>query len=244
MLKKNQHKLKKVPQHLAIIMDGNRRWSKKYHLPRFAGHRAGLKTVEMVISESIKVGIKVLTLYAFSTENWKRSAKEINAIMSLFEESIMKQRNRLIENNIKVSFIGKRNNLSNSLLAKMIALENDTSSNSKLFLNIAINYGGRSEICYAFKKICQRIIKNSDKIKIADINEEIISKNLYTSNTIDPDLLIRTGGEKRISNFLLWQLAYTELWFTKTFWPEFSKENLYDALDDYQKRVRKFGGEV
>jgi len=244
MLKSDENILKKVPEHLAVIMDGNRRWARKQHLPGFAGHKAGLKTVEMIISESIKIGIKILTLFAFSTENWKRSAKEINALMKLFEESINKESNKLIENDIRVRFIGKRNDLPKSLFKKMTALEKATYNNKKLFLNIAINYGARSEICYAFQNIYHRIINKKDRIKIDDVDEKIISKYLYTTDIVDPDLLIRTGGEKRISNFLLWQLAYTELWFTKIFWPEFNEKNLKDALKDYQKRVRKFGGEV
>ncbi len=237
-----QQVLKEIPRHLAIIMDGNGRWAKRHNLPRFAGHQAGLKTVKMVITESIKAGVKILTIYAFSTENWKRSKNEINALMTLFQEVIEKERKDLIENKIKVRFIGHKENLSNSLNIAMTKLEEETIDNNSFFLNIAINYGGRSELCQAFQTIYQKL--TDGEIKNVEINDKLINQYLFTANMPDPDLLIRTGGEKRISNFLLWQIAYTELWFTKTFWPDFSKENLWRAFTDYKKRVRKFGGEV
>lgn len=249
MLEKNNDHSKKmqkqktaIPNHLAVIMDGNGRWAKKHNLPRFAGHRAGLKTVKMIISESITAGVKILTIYAFSTENWKRSKKEIYSLMNLFQEVIEKETRSLIENKIRVKFIGDMNILSEPLRSAMEELEINTKNNTKLFLNIAINYGGRYELCDAFVSICENIQKGT--IKIEEINQDMVSHYLYTAGLPDPDLLIRTGGEKRISNFLLWQIAYTELWFTKTFWPDFSKENLWKAFNDYEKRVRKFGGEV
>ncbi|MFW6148433.1 MAG: isoprenyl transferase [Atribacterota bacterium] len=237
-----QQLLKEIPSHLAIIMDGNGRWARRHNLPRFAGHQAGLKTVKMVITESIKAGVKILTIYAFSTENWKRSKNEINALMTLFQEVIEKEKKDLIENKIKVRFIGHKENLSNSLNIAMTKLEEETIDNNSFFLNIAINYGGRSELCQAFQTIYQKI--TDGEIKNTEISDKLINQYLFTANMPDPDLLIRTGGEKRISNFLLWQIAYTELWFTKTFWPDFSKENLRRAFTDYKKRVRKFGGEV
>ncbi len=238
----NNQKYKLIPNHLAIIMDGNRRWAKKNNLPRFAGHNAGVKTIRMVIAESLKAGVKILTLYAFSTENWKRSEREITSIMNLFQEVIEKEKRNLIENQIKVNFIGDRITLSEKLKSSMSNLENATQKNYKLILNIAINYGGRSELCHAFQSIYQQFKKNN--LEPFNINEKIINQNLFTTNIPDPDLLIRTGGEKRISNFLLWQIAYTELWFTKTFWPDFSKKDLWRAFNDYEKRVRKFGGEI
>lgn len=232
----------KIPRHIAVIMDGNGRWAKKHGLPRYAGHQAGLKTVKMITTEAIKTGVSILTLYAFSTENWKRSKKEINFLMNLFQESIEKEKKSLIKNNIQVRFIGYRDSLSDSLRSGMKKLEELTKENDRLLLNIAINYGGRAEICHVIQSISEKIAGN--EIKISEINEELITGHLFTANIPDPDLLIRTGGEKRISNFLLWQIAYSELWFTQTFWPDFSKEDLWKALDYYEKRVRKFGGEV
>jgi len=238
----NNQKYQRIPNHLAIIMDGNRRWAKKNNLPRFAGHNAGVKTIRMVIAESLKAGVKILTLYAFSTENWKRSQREITSLMNLFQEVIEKEKRNLIENQIKVRFIGDRISLSKKLKSAMNNLENATQKNYKFILNIAINYGGRSELCRAFQSIYQQFKENN--VESFYINEEIINQNLFTTSIPDPDLLIRTGGEKRISNFLLWQIAYTELWFTKTFWPDFSKKDLWRAFNDYEKRVRKFGGEI
>jgi undecaprenyl diphosphate synthase len=238
----NYQKYKLIPNHIAIIMDGNRRWAKKNNLPRFAGHNAGIKTIRMVIAESLKAGVKILTLYAFSTENWKRSQREITSLMNLFQEVIEKEKRNLIKNQIKVKFIGDRISLSEKLKTAMNNLEKATEYNYKLILNIAINYGGRLELCNAFQSIYQQFKKNN--LEPFNINEKIVNQNLFTTNIPDPDLLIRTGGEKRISNFLLWQIAYTELWFTNTFWPDFSKKDLWRALNDYEKRVRKFGGEI
>ena len=239
---KNKQKCKIIPSHLSIIMDGNGRWARKYKLPRFAGHQAGVKTIRMVIAESIKAGVNILTIYAFSTENWRRSNIEITSLMDLFQEVIEKEKRSLIEHQIKVRFIGHRSPLSETLRLSMGELEEATKKNRQLLLNIAINYGGRSELCYAFQSICNKL--SQGKIKLSDIDEKMISKNLFTFGIPDPDLLIRTGGEKRISNFLLWQIAYTELYFTKTFWPDFSKEDLWKAFNSYEKRVRKFGGEA
>jgi undecaprenyl diphosphate synthase len=247
MLKNNKNylnitKLTIIPNHLSIIMDGNGRWAKKRNLPRFAGHKAGIKTVRMVIAESIKAGIGILTLFAFSTENWKRPKQEISSLMTLFQEMIEKEKMSLLENNIRVRFIGHRDNLPMPLKLAMENIEEKTKRNKKLLLNIAINYGGRSELCHAFKLISEKILQR--KIDPSQINQNLINGHLFTSRVPDPDLLIRTGGELRISNFLLWQIAYTELWFTKTFWPDFSKKQLWKALSDYEKRVRKFGGKV
>ncbi|MDD3655534.1 MAG: isoprenyl transferase [Atribacterota bacterium] len=247
MLKNNKNNLNRtrfmvIPNHLSIIMDGNGRWAKKRNLPRFAGHKAGVKTVKMVIAESIKVGIGILTLYAFSTENWKRPKQEISSLMNLFQEMIEKGKMSLLENNIRVRFIGHRDNLPMPLKLAMENIEEKTKKNKKFLLNIAINYGGRSELCHAFKLISEDILQR--KIDPSQINQNLINEHLFTSRLPDPDLLIRTGGELRISNFLLWQIAYTELWFTKTFWPDFSKKQLWKALSDYEKRVRKFGEKV
>lgn len=230
------------PNHLAIIMDGNGRWANKRNLPRFAGHKAGIKTVRMVIYECLKNDIKILTLYAFSTENWKRSKVEITSLMNLFQETIRKEKHELVKNNIKINFLGDMETLPESLKRSMNELEEATYHNHKLTLNIAINYGARTEICQAFNNILDDI--HSGKISHSAMSESLINDYLYTRGNPDPDLLIRTGGEKRISNFLLWQIAYSELWFTKTYWPDFNKYNLQKALNDFEKRVRKFGGEV
>lgn len=233
---------KVIPNHLAIIMDGNGRWAEENNLPRYAGHKAGVKTVRMVITESIRAGIGILTLYAFSTENWKRPKQEISSLMGLFEEIIEKEKEELLENKIRIRFMGHREELPLSLRLAMENIEEETKLNNLLLLNIALNYGGRSELCHVFRLLSEEIVQGH--IEPSQITQELINKNLLTSGLPDPDLLIRTGGELRISNFLLWQIAYTELWFTKTFWPDFSKKQLWKALTDYEKRVRKFGGKV
>ncbi|NLL62023.1 MAG: isoprenyl transferase [Candidatus Atribacteria bacterium] len=231
-----------IPKHLSIIMDGNGRWAEKKNLPRFEGHKAGLKAVRMVTSESIKAGIKYLTLYAFSTENWKRPQEEVSSLMNLFQEIIEKEKKDLLDNRIKVMFIGQREKLSLPLRLAMTNIEEETKHNSNLVLNIAINYGGRAELCSALKSIGEIILQGN--IVPSQITQNLISEHLFTAGLPDPDLLIRTGGELRISNFLLWQIAYTELWFTKTFWPDFSKKQFWQAINDYEKRVRKFGGKI
>ena len=239
---KNAVKSRLIPIHLSVIMDGNGRWAEKNNLPRFEGHKAGVETVRMIISESIKLGIKILTLYAFSTENWKRPQEEISSLMNLFYEVIKKEKKGLLENGIKVRFIGHREDLSRPLRLAMGSIEELTQQNSNLTLNIAINYGGRSEICNAIKIIAEEVLRGS--IEPSKITQNLVNERLFTADLPDPDLLIRTGGELRISNFLLWQIAYTELWFTGILWPDFSKLQLRQAIYDYEKRVRKFGGKV
>ncbi|HCL90617.1 MAG TPA: isoprenyl transferase [Candidatus Atribacteria bacterium] len=232
----------KLPQHLAIIMDGNGRWAEKKGLPRSAGHREGAKTVKRVITSCLNLNIPILTLFAFSTENWKRPKNEINYLLKLFERVLNKEKENLIKNNIKIKFIGRLNELPDSLNKTMNELSKSTRKNNKLILNIAINYGGRAEIVDAFKSIALKIVEN--KINIKEINENIIGDNLYTRNLPDPDLLIRTAGEMRVSNFMIWQVAYTEFWVTPIFWPDFSENNLIEAIINFQKRVRKYGGKV
>ncbi len=232
----------KLPKHLAIIMDGNGRWAEKKGLPRSAGHGEGAKTVRRVITSCLNFNIPILTLFAFSTENWKRPKNEINYLIKLFERVLNKEKENLIKNNIKINFIGRLNELPNSLNETMNELSKSTRKNNKLILNIAINYGGRAEIVDAFKSIALKIVEN--KIDIKEINENIIKNNLYTHNLPDPDLLIRTAGEMRISNFMIWQVAYTEFWVTPIFWPDFSENNLVEAIINFQKRVRKYGGKV
>ena len=232
----------KIPQHLAIIMDGNGRWAKRKGLPRSAGHSEGAKAVKKVIASCLKYNIPALTLFAFSTENWKRPKIEINYLLKIFERVLNKEKANLIKNNIKINFIGRLNELPNSLNEKMNELSESTRKNNKLILNIAINYGGRAEITDALKSITLKILDK--KLNVEEINEDTIGNNLYTRDLPDPDLLIRTAGEMRISNFMIWQIAYTEFWVTSTLWPDFDENSLIEAIRNFQKRVRKYGGKV
>jgi len=232
----------KIPQHLAIIMEGNGRWAERKGLPRSAGHREGAKTVRRVINNCLEFNIPILTIFAFSTENWKRPKMEISYLIKLFERVLGREKANLVKNNIQINFIGRLNNLPNSLTEKMKELHECTKSNDKLILNIAINYSGRTEIVDALKSILLKIDKKT--LSIEGINENTIRDNLYTHDLPDPDLLIRTAGEMRISNFMLWQIAYTELWVTPVFWPDFDENNLVEAIRNFQKRVRKYGGKI
>lgn len=232
----------KLPQHIAIIMDGNGRWANKKGLPRSAGHKEGAEAVKRIIANCLDINIPILTLFAFSTENWKRPKNEIIYLLKLFERVLSKEKANLIKKNIKINFIGRLNDLPNSLNKKMSELNESTKRNNKLILNIAINYGGRAEIVDAFKSIMLKI--DEKKLNIEEINENTIRDNLYTHNLPDPDLLIRTASEMRISNFMIWQIAYTELWVTPVLWPDFDENNLIEAIINFQKRVRKYGGKI
>lgn len=232
----------KLPQHLAIIMDGNGRWAKKKGLPRSLGHSEGAKVVNRIIVNCLDFNIPILTLFAFSTENWKRPKTEVIYLLKLFERVLSKEKSNLIKNNIKINFIGRLNDLPNTLIDKMNELCESTKGNNKLILNIAVNYGGRAEIVDAINSIILKIDKKY--LNIEEINEDTIRDNLYTYNLPDPDLLIRTAGEMRISNFMIWQIAYTEFWVTPVLWPDFNKNNLIDAIINFQKRVRKYGGKI
>lgn len=234
--------MSKLPQHLAIIMDGNGRWAKKKGLPRSMGHREGAKAVKRVIANCLDFNIPILTLFAFSTENWKRPKNEITYLLKLFKRVLSKEKAYLIKNNIKINFIGRLNELPNPLNDKINELRESTKKNNKLILNIAVNYGGRAEIVDAINSIILKIDKKN--INIEDVNEDTIRDNLYTYNLPDPDLLIRTAGEMRISNFMIWQIAYSEFWVTPVLWPDFDKNNLVEAIINFQKRVRKYGGKV
>ena len=220
-------------KHVAIIMDGNGRWGIKKRRSRNYGHKVGLKTVEKIIKETIRNNIKYLTLYVFSTENWKRPKKEINFLFKLLENFLKDKIDELNYQNIKLKVIGKKN-FSKKLNNILDYSENKTSKNKKLQINLALNYGSKSEIVSALN-----IIK-SNKLKI---NEQNISKSLFTKNIPNPDLLIRTGNTQRLSNFLLWQIAYSELYFTDKLWPEFRREDLFESILEYQKRERRFGKE-
>ena len=229
---------RKIPQHVAIIMDGNGRWAKKRGLPRSAGHLAGVKTVRRIVRTSSNIGIKFLTMYAFSTENWKRPKDEVSTIMSLFKIYLKKEISTFNKNDVRLNVIGNTGDLSDDLQKIMDNALEKTSANKGLTFTLAINYGSREEITNAVKNIVNDVEKG---IITRDINENIISRYLYTSDLPDPDLLIRTSGEMRISNFLLWQLSYAEIWVTDTYWPDFEQTEYIKAILDYQNRQRRFG---
>ncbi len=229
-----------LPQHIGIIMDGNGRWAKKRGLPRTSGHVEGAKTFERIVEDAGNIGIKVVTVYAFSTENWRRQKDEVSALMSLLEDYLDHGLERLGGRDVKVHFIGDLTAFSESFQKKLCHFEKATSKNSGLLLNVALNYGGRAEIVYAMREIAKDI--KDGKISIEDITEEEVNNRLYTKNQPEPDLIIRPSGEFRLSNFLMWQSAYSEFWFSNCLWPDFKKEDLLQAISDYQKRNRRFGG--
>ena len=228
------------PEHIAIILDGNRRWAKKKNLPIKLGHREGAKTLEKIVRYAKKIGVKYLTVYAFSTENWKRSEDEVNSLMELLERYLNDFSKKADTENIKVVVLGDPEPFSDSLRKSMNNAMERTKNNDGITFNICLNYGGRDEIVKATKNIAKKI--KNDEISIDDINEELISKNLYTKNMPDPDLMIRTSGEMRTSGFLLWQLSYTEFIFLEKYWPDFDEDDLENCIEIYQKRHRKFGG--
>ncbi len=232
--------LKRMPRHVAIIMDGNGRWAKKRGLPRTAGHKAGVEALRDIIHTSSQLGIKYLSLYAFSTENWKRPQDEVNTLMQLLVMYLRKEVKELHENNVKIHIIGDIDRLPESAQEEIHSAFELTQNNDGLIVNIALNYGGRSEIIHAIKEI-SRQVKNNE-LEIESIDEEMFSGFLYTAGIPDPDLLIRPSGELRVSNFLLWQIAYSEFWFSNIFWPDFSGKHLIEAIIDYQKRDRRYGG--
>lgn len=237
-------KQRAIPRHVAIIMDGNGRWAQKRGLPRTEGHRQGVEALRDIIKISSQLGIKYLTLYAFSTENWKRPKSEIEAIMSLLVEYIETELEELDRNKVKIVVLGDTSALSKTVQNAISKAVNQTADNKSLQLNIALNYGGRAEIVRGVKRIVQDVVNN--KLLIDDIDEEVFSKYLYTANMPDPDLLIRTGGEQRISNFLLYQIAYSELWFSnsRVYWPDFNARIYLKSIQDYQRRQRRYGGIV
>ena len=228
-----------LPNHVAIIMDGNGRWAKKIGKKRAFGHKNGTKSVRDCIDQSLRLGIKNLTLYVFSTENWNRPKFEVNALMDLLVYSLENERVNLIENGIKLNVIGELETLKDKAKTKLKSIISETKSNKKLNLNLAISYGSKQEIVNAIREVSNKVKNNI--ISSKNIDENIINEHLYTRNLPNVDLLIRTGGEKRVSNFLLWQIAYAEMYFTDLLWPDFKKEDFIDALDDYQKRDRRFG---
>lgn len=229
-----------VPQHIAIIMDGNGRWAQKRALPRIAGHHEGMKNIRTITRCANKVGIGVLTLYAFSTENWKRPRKEVEFLMRLPEEFLTSFLPELMELNIRVRMIGEIDALPTHTQKAVQNAMNTTASNTGMILNFALNYGSRREMVLSVQEIVTQV--QNGTLSLEDISEETISNHLMTSQLPDPDLLIRTSGELRLSNFLLWQLAYSEFWFTEVHWPEFSDKDLLEAVESYQSRNRRYGG--
>lgn len=227
------------PNHIAIILDGNGRWAKKRGFSRVEGHKEGVKNLEMLIDECREMNIKYLTLYVFSTENWKRPKFEVNNLMLLLNKYLIEKQDILIKENIRLNVIGELEKLPTKTFNLINDVIEKTKNNFKFVLTLSVNYGARNEIVNGIKKITKDIANNN--IKIEDISEDMFSKYLYTYDIPDPDLLIRTSGEYRLSNFLLWQCAYTEFWFTNVLWPDFSKEDLYEAIENFSKRKRRFG---
>jgi undecaprenyl diphosphate synthase len=236
----SQIDINRLPRHIAIIMDGNGRWAEARGLPRIAGHKAGMKTVKKVVEAAGELGIKALTLYAFSTENWSRPENEISALMKLLQEYLKKEVGNLKNQNVVLRFMGRLHELPEMIQEELVSATAATSNNTGLILNIALNYSGRADIVDGISRLITDIKKN--KLKIEEINERIFQRYLSTSELPEVDLLIRTSGEMRVSNFLLWEIAYTELWITSIYWPEFDRKNFYKAIIDYQKRKRRFGG--
>ena len=228
-----------LPKHLAIIMDGNGRWAKKKGLIRALGHESGTKSVKITVETCAKIGVENLTLYAFSTENWNRPKLEVDTLMKLLVSSLKKELKTLQDNNIRLNSIGNLSKLPNSILKELQEVIEKTKNNTRMTLTLALSYGSREELLNVVKNISDKVKNNI--ISIDTIDESIINQHLYTHNLPDVDLLIRTSGEHRISNFLLWQIAYAELFFTDVLWPDFTEEHLYEAIISYQKRERRFG---
>jgi len=226
----------RLPQHVAIIMDGNGRWAGRRHLPRVEGHRAGIQSVRDVVETSARLGLRVLTLYAFSVENWKRPAAEVSTLMMLLRRYLRSELSILLENNIRFNVIGRLDGLAPEIQAELRDAERRTASNTGLLFNIALNYGGRAEIVDAARAAIAAGLSPDQ------LTESRFAEFLYTKDQPDPDLLIRTSGEMRISNFLLWQIAYAEIYVTETYWPDFRRRDLLEAIAAYQKRDRRYGG--
>ena len=229
-----------LPEHIAIIMDGNRRWAKQRGLEASLGHKEGAENLKRIAKFANSIGIKYMTVYAFSTENWKRTEKEVSAIMKLLKFYLKDFLTSANNNNIKINVIGTDFKLNDEIKEEILKVEEKTLKDTGMTLNIAFNYGGRDEIVNATKKIAEKVKEN--EMSIEEITEKTIADNIYTAGQPDPDLVIRTSGEQRISNFLLWQIAYSEFVFSNKYWPEFSNEDLLETIKEYQHRTRKFGG--
>ena len=230
----------RLPRHVAVIMDGNGRWAKRRHLPRVAGHRAGVEAVRATVETGARLGIEVLTLYAFSVENWKRPPFEVEALMTFLKEYLRKELEHIHRNNIRFQTIGRTNELDESVQFELRTAIRKTAANTGMLLNVALNYGGRVEILDAYRKLLDKCLREGRAPEA--VTEAEIARHLYTANLPDPDLLIRTSGEMRVSNFLLWQIAYAEIYVTETLWPDFRRPDFFAAIIDYQKRERRYGG--
>lgn len=230
---------KRLPRHVAIIMDGNGRWAEKRNEPRLFGHKAGADSVRDIVEAARELGIQVLTLYAFSSENWSRPAKEVSGLMSILEKFLVSELSRMQKNGIRLSCIGELERLPDGVRQALVDSIRKTSENTAMTLNLALSYGARDELARAARLLAEDCING--KMRVEDITAEAISARLYTANLPDPDLLIRTGGEARLSNFLLWQLSYAEIFFTSVMWPDFRKEVFLQAILDFQRRERRFG---
>ena len=231
-----------IPQHVAIIMDGNGRWAKARGKIRTQGHKVGAETLKTIVRAADTLGIKAITAYAFSTENWKRPVTEVHFIMELLSRYLTSEIEEFKENNVQVRFMGSREGLPDIVIEKMDHAIEETKNDTGIILNLAINYGGQAEILHAVKSIAQQVANGT--LKVEDINAPVFENNLYSKGLPAPDLLIRTGGDLRVSNFLLWQIAYSEIWTTQVFWPDFTPDMLVEAIKMYQKRERRFGGLV
>jgi undecaprenyl diphosphate synthase len=230
---------KRLPKHIAVIMDGNGRWAGMRKLPRVAGHRAGIESVRIIVESAKTLGLEALTLYAFSMENWKRPRSEVRTLMTLLKGYIRSELRKVHKNNIRFQAIGRIEELEESVRSELHHAMQVTRKNTGMLLNVALNYGGRAELVDTFNCLLSKFGQNGHK---TPISEDMISQHLYTSGIPDPDLLIRTSGEMRISNFLLWQIAYSEIYITPTYWPDFRNEHLLEAILEYQKRDRRYGG--
>lgn len=238
-IEEKQLDMNNIPKHIAIIMDGNGRWAKERNMPRTYGHKAGVETIREIVKECSNLGVKYLTLYAFSTENWGRPKEEVETLMKLLVQYLRNEFEELNKNNVIINSIGDISKLPKVCYDELNNAYEKTKNNTGLTLNLALNYGGRVEIVNSIKKIATLVEEN--KIKVDDIDEKMVEKYLYTSNMPDPDIIIRPSGEQRLSNFLLWQCAYSEFWYSDVKWPDFTKENLLEAIFDYQNRDRRFG---
>jgi undecaprenyl diphosphate synthase len=228
------------PRHIAIIMDGNGRWAERQHLPRIAGHERGVNSVRRTTEEAARLKIEQLTLYCLSSENWKRPQTEINFLMHLLEQYMIEERATIMSNNVRVRMLGRRDDIPEQVLRELDKTVAMSSANTGLWLNLAINYGGRAELVDAMRTIARHI--QAGDLSPGGIDEQTIAANLYTAEAPDPDLVIRTAGEMRISNFLLWQVSYAEIWVTEKCWPEFDEVTLHEAIRAYASRKRRFGG--
>jgi undecaprenyl diphosphate synthase len=229
--------LARLPRHIAVIMDGNGRWARQRRLPRVAGHRAGIDSVREIVEVSARLGLEVLTLYAFSVENWKRPQAEVRTLMNLLKEYVRRELDRIVRGNIRFKAIGRVDELAPAVRRELDRAMERTRSNTGMVLSVALNYGGRAEIVDTFNRL-----QAQQNGRQGPVTEEMISQYLYTAGIPDPDLLIRTSGEMRVSNFLLWQIAYSEILVTPTYWPDFRRKDLFEAILDYQKRDRRYGG--